>query len=68
MIRTHGLTHIALAVRDVDRSSRFYGQVFGAVVESDFDAVAVGQFPRQIRVVLGGKEVVRTTLDFGTVQ
>jgi hypothetical protein len=40
----------------------------GAVVESDFDAVAVGQSPRQIRVVLGGKEVVRTTLDFGTVQ
>ncbi len=31
MIRTHGLTHIALAVRDVNRSSRFYGQVFGAV-------------------------------------
>ncbi|HEV8581245.1 MAG TPA: VOC family protein [Thermoanaerobaculia bacterium] len=31
MIKTHGLTHIALAVRDVERSLRFYGQVFGAV-------------------------------------
>jgi catechol 2,3-dioxygenase-like lactoylglutathione lyase family enzyme len=31
MIRTHGLTHIALAVRDVDRAASFYGQVFGAV-------------------------------------
>lgn len=31
MIRTHGLTHIALAVRDVERSSRFYQKVFGAV-------------------------------------
>jgi catechol 2,3-dioxygenase-like lactoylglutathione lyase family enzyme len=31
MIRTFGLTHIALAVRDVDRSSRFYQDVFGAV-------------------------------------
>ena len=31
MIKTLGLTHIALAVRDVDRASRFYQQVFGAV-------------------------------------
>ena len=31
MIRTHGLTHIALAVRDVERSLRFYSQVFGVV-------------------------------------
>ena len=31
MIRTHGLTHIALAVRDLDRAARFYRQVFGAV-------------------------------------
>ena len=31
MVRTYGLTHIALAVRDVARSSAFYQQVFGAV-------------------------------------
>lgn len=31
MIKTYGLTHIALAVQDVERSSRFYNQVFGAV-------------------------------------
>jgi catechol 2,3-dioxygenase-like lactoylglutathione lyase family enzyme len=31
MIRTYGLPHIALAVRDADRSSRFYRDVFGAV-------------------------------------
>ena len=30
MIKTHGLTHIALAVRDPERSARFYSQVFGA--------------------------------------
>ena len=30
MIRTHGLTHISLAVRDPDRSLRFYAAVFGA--------------------------------------
>jgi catechol 2,3-dioxygenase-like lactoylglutathione lyase family enzyme len=31
MVRTFGLTHIALAVRDVERSSRFYQRVFGAI-------------------------------------
>ena len=28
-IETYGLTHIALAVQDLDRSARFYGTVFG---------------------------------------
>ena len=31
MVKTYGLTHVALAVRDVDRSSAFYRSVFGAV-------------------------------------
>ena len=29
MVRTHGLTHIALAVRDPNRSLEFYRSVFG---------------------------------------
>ena len=29
MIKTHGLTHISLSVRDPDRSLAFYEQVFG---------------------------------------
>jgi catechol 2,3-dioxygenase-like lactoylglutathione lyase family enzyme len=29
MVKTHGLTHIALAVHDPERSARFYRQVFG---------------------------------------
>jgi catechol 2,3-dioxygenase-like lactoylglutathione lyase family enzyme len=32
MVRTYGLTHIALAVRDLERSVRFYSGVFGAKV------------------------------------
>ena len=35
MIKTYGLTHIVLAVRDVARSSRFYQTVFGARVVYD---------------------------------
>jgi catechol 2,3-dioxygenase-like lactoylglutathione lyase family enzyme len=31
MIRTYGLTHVALAVKDVRRAAHFYRQVFGAV-------------------------------------
>jgi len=29
MVKTHGLSHIALSVRDPDRSLAFYGSVFG---------------------------------------
>lgn len=29
MVKTHGLTHISLAVRDPDRSLKFYTDVFG---------------------------------------
>jgi catechol 2,3-dioxygenase-like lactoylglutathione lyase family enzyme len=29
MIKTHGLTHLALSVADPDRSLRFYSSVFG---------------------------------------
>jgi catechol 2,3-dioxygenase-like lactoylglutathione lyase family enzyme len=29
MVRTHGLTHIALAVKEAERSLRFYRKVFG---------------------------------------
>lgn len=32
MIRTHGLTHLAIAVRDAERSLRFYETVLGVQV------------------------------------
>ena len=29
MVKTHGLTHLSLTVRDPERSARFYADVFG---------------------------------------
>jgi catechol 2,3-dioxygenase-like lactoylglutathione lyase family enzyme len=31
MVKTYGLTHVALAVRDAARAARFYKDVFGAI-------------------------------------
>jgi hypothetical protein len=42
--------------------------ITGAVIETDFDAQAVGQRARTIRVVLEGKEVTRTVVDFAQLQ
>jgi catechol 2,3-dioxygenase-like lactoylglutathione lyase family enzyme len=44
-VATFGLTHIALAVRDVGRSSRFYQDVFGAVEVYRQDGFAQLQTP-----------------------
>jgi catechol 2,3-dioxygenase-like lactoylglutathione lyase family enzyme len=32
VVRTYGLTHIAVAVRDLDRTQAFYSAILGAVV------------------------------------
>ena len=32
MVKTYGLTHVALAVRDAERAAKFYIDVFGAEV------------------------------------
>ena len=49
-----------------------YEKVFslltGAIVEADFDAAAVGQGTRTIRLVLEGKEAARTTVDFSRLE
>ena len=44
-IRTHGLTHIALAVRDPKRSFRFYEKVFGAVAVYEKEDFIQAQTP-----------------------
>jgi catechol 2,3-dioxygenase-like lactoylglutathione lyase family enzyme len=45
VVRTFGLTHIAMAVRDVERASRFYQAVLGAVEVYRQDSFAQLQTP-----------------------
>jgi catechol 2,3-dioxygenase-like lactoylglutathione lyase family enzyme len=45
MVRTYGMTHIALAVRDVERSFRFYEAVFGMVAVYRGDGFVQAQTP-----------------------
>ena len=52
MIKTYGLTHVALAVRDVDRSAKFYRQVFGAVQVYRQDGFAQLQTPGSRDVIV----------------
>lgn len=52
MIKTYGLTHVALAVSDVDRSAKFYRQVFGAVEVYRQDGFAQLQTPGSRDVIV----------------
>jgi catechol 2,3-dioxygenase-like lactoylglutathione lyase family enzyme len=45
MIKTYGLTHIALAVRDPQRSLRFYAAVLGAVPVWESEGFVQAQTP-----------------------
>ncbi len=45
MIKTYGLTHIALAVKDAKRSFEFYRKVFGVIKVYDQDGFIQAQTP-----------------------
>ena len=45
MIKTFGLTHVALAVKDPERSLRFYSHVFGVVEVYRHDGFIQAQTP-----------------------
>ena len=44
-VKTHGLTHVALSVRDVEKSLRFYNAVLGTVTVYQQDGFAQAQTP-----------------------
>ncbi len=45
MVRTYGLTHVAIAVRDLNRATRFYQQVLDAAVVFQNDEMVQLQTP-----------------------
>jgi catechol 2,3-dioxygenase-like lactoylglutathione lyase family enzyme len=59
MIETYGLTHVALAVRDVKRSLRFYRKVFGMVAVYRSDDFIQAQTPGSRDVLVFEKSVAR---------
>jgi hypothetical protein len=42
--------------------------LYGAVIEADFDAAQVGQTSREVRVILNGKVLARTTINFAQIE
>ncbi|MDQ3696622.1 MAG: VOC family protein [Gemmatimonadota bacterium] len=58
MVKTHGLTHISLAVRDAERSLQFYQEVLGVVVVYRDKGFIQAQTPgsRDVLVFLDGAD------------
>ncbi len=42
--------------------------ILGALIEADFDARAVGQAPRPVRIILDRKDVAKLAVRFGEIQ
>jgi catechol 2,3-dioxygenase-like lactoylglutathione lyase family enzyme len=58
-IRSHGLTHVALAVRDPERSLRFYQHVFGVIAVYQDNDFIQAQTPGSHDVLVFEKDTKR---------
>jgi catechol 2,3-dioxygenase-like lactoylglutathione lyase family enzyme len=59
VIKTFGLTHVALAVRDVERASAFYQRILGAVEVYRHDTFAQLQTPGARDVIVLERDAKR---------
>jgi catechol 2,3-dioxygenase-like lactoylglutathione lyase family enzyme len=67
MIKTYGLTHVAIAVRDVKRASKFYRSVLGAVEIYKSDTFVQLQTPGTRDVMVFEKDAKRAGKSGGIV-
>jgi catechol 2,3-dioxygenase-like lactoylglutathione lyase family enzyme len=67
MIETYGLTHLALAVRDLDRSLAFYQAVFGMVEVYRGEDFVQAQTPGSRDVIVFKKDAARAGQSGGVI-
>jgi catechol 2,3-dioxygenase-like lactoylglutathione lyase family enzyme len=60
MIKTHGLTHIALAVKNAKRSFEFYRKVFGVIKIYDQNGWIQAQTPGARDIIVFDESAPRT--------
>ena len=60
MIKTHGLTHIALAVKNAKRSFEFYWKVFGVIRIYDQNGWIQAQTPGACDIIVFDESAPRT--------
>ena len=65
MVRTVGLTHIALAVADLERAFRFYEHVFGAVAVYWGDDFIQAQTPGARDAIVFERKLIRPASNGG---
>ena len=66
-VRTHGLTHIALTVRDAKRSLEFYQSVFGVVPVYQKEGFVQAQTPGSLDVLVFEEQPERAGQSGGVV-
>ena len=63
MIRTYGLTHIALPVKDIHRTAAFYEKVFGCRIMYDHENFIQVQTPGSRDIIVFQQAPVPSTLN-----
>jgi hypothetical protein len=67
-LAAHTTPQYSLPFPALGRKGVMTSSLVGAVLETDFAASAIGQTARRVSVLIEGKELTRTTIDFGSIE